>query len=172
MARIKQSGPAQAASGTVGGLTYVTCKNGTTYVRSTPVMPDKVYRSPAAKKRQALFKMIQWHLRYHLPTLRQTFTHEGMGSHSNGYFKMNNTVLREALDALSLRMAAGKEVTLGEVEAAICAYAAEHPDTICIASLKGFKEVYLDGEWPDIITLRAIKGNRTVRIFMENAPAE
>ena len=95
MARINQVGPGQMTSGTVGGLTYVKGKDGRTYVRSTPIMPAKVYESPAAKKRQALFKMIQTHLRHHLPTLRQTFVQEGTGSPSNGYFKRNNKVLSD-----------------------------------------------------------------------------
>ena len=164
MARINQVGPGQMTSGTVGGLTYVKCKNGTTYVRSTPTMPAKVYKSPAAKKRQALFKMIQMHLRYHLPTLRQTFVHEGSGSPSNGYFKRNNKALREALDTLAERMVAGEVVTITEIETAICAYAAENPDKICIASLDGFEEVFLTGEWPDVITLHAIRGSRVVTI--------
>ena len=164
MARINQVGPGQLTSGTVGGLTYVKCKNGTTYVRSTPTMPAKVYKSPAAKKRQALFKMIQAHLRYHLPTLRQTFVHEGPGSPSNSYFKMNNKALREALDALADRMVAGEVVNINDIEAAICDYAAEHPDRICIASLNGFEEVFLSGEWPNIISLHANRGNRIVSV--------
>ena len=166
MARIKQVGPGQLTSGTVGGLTYITSKNGTTYVRSTPVMPAKVYKSPAAKKRQALFKMIQMHLRYHLPTLRNTFVHEGSGSPSNGYFKRNNTALREALDTLAERMVSGEVVTINDIEAAICAYAAENPDKICIASLNGFEEVFLTGEWPDVITLCAKRGSRSVTIAL------
>lgn len=166
MARIKQVGPSQMTSGTIGGLTYVTCKNGTTYVRSTPVMPAKVYQTPAAKKRQALFKLIQMHLRHHLPTLRQTFAHEGPGSPSNSYFKMNNKALREALDTLAERMVAGELVTISEIEAAICAYAAENPGIICIASMNGFKEVFLTGEWPDVITLCANRGNRSVNITL------
>ena len=164
MARVNQVGPGQMTTGTVGGLTYVKCKDGTTYVRSTPIMPAKVYKSPAAKKRQALFKLIQTHLRYHLPTFRQTFVHEGSGSPSNGYFKKNNKALREALDALADRMVAGEVVTLEEIETAICTYAAEHPDKICIASLKGFSEVFLTGEWPDVITLHANRGGRVVSI--------
>ena len=111
------------------------------------------------------------HLRHHLPTLRQTFVHEGTGSPSNSYFKRNNAVLREALEALADRMVAGEEVTHSEIEAAICSYAAEHPDKICIASLNGFEEEFLTGEWPEVITLHAKRGSRTVSIVvMENEP--
>ena len=166
MAIIKQVGPGQMTTGTVGGLTYVKGNDGRTYVRSTPTMPAKVYNSPAAKKRQALFKMIQTHLRHHLPTLRQTFVHEGSGSPSNSYFKRNNTVLREALDTLAERMVVGEEVTLTMIEATVCAYAAEHSDKICIASLSGFEEVFLAGEWPDVITIHAKRGSRTVAVVV------
>ena len=166
MAKINQVGPGPMTTGTVGGLTYVKCKDGTTYVRSTPVMPAKVYKSPAAKKRVALFKMIQTHLRQHLPTLRRTFVHEGSGSPSNGYFKRNNKALREALDALADRMVAGELVTPDEIEAAVCAYAAGHPDRICIASIDGYEEVFLAGEWPDFIMLRPKGSNRTMTITL------
>ena len=153
--------------GTVGGLTYVKCKNGTSYVRSTPTMPAKVYKSPAARKRQALFKMIQMHLRHHLPTLRQTFAHEGSGSPSNGYFKRNNKALREALDALADSMTAGELVTISNIEDAICHYAAEHPDKICIASMDGFAEVFLAGEWPKTITLQAENSHRVATVTVK-----
>ena len=166
MARIHQVGPGPMTTGTVGGLTYVRCKNGTTYVRSTPIMPAKVYKSPAAKKRQALFKMIQIHLRNHLPTFRRTFVHEGPGSPGNGYFRMNNKALREALDTLADRMVAGELVTPDEIEAAICAYAAGHPDRICIASLDGYEEVFLAGEWPDVITLRTKSSSRSLTVTL------
>ena len=173
MARIKQVGPGMMTSGTISGLTYVRRKDGITYVRSTPTMPAKVYKSPAAKKRQALFKMIQKHLHHHLSTLRQTFVHEGSGSPSNGYFKRNNKVLREALDVLADRMVEGEDVTLSMIEAAIGAYATENPDKICIASLSGFKEVFLTGEWPDVITLHSNRGSRIVTIIVtENASTE
>ena len=38
--------------------------------------------------------------------------------------------------------------------------------SICIASLNGFEEVFLTGEWPDVITLRAKRGSRTVTIIV------
>ena len=162
MAKIKQVGPGQMTSGTIDGLTYVRCNNGTTYVRTLPVMPAKIYRTPAAKKRQATFKMIQSHLQHHLPTIRQTFNYSGFGNPTNGYFKRNNKALREALDALAERMVDGDLITLGMIESAICDYAAANPDRICIASLDGFKEVFLTGEWPDTIAIHANKGRNVV----------
>ena len=82
MAQIKQIGPGRKTSGTIDGITYVT-RNGKTYVRSTPTMPIKAYRTPAALKRQAIFKMVQMHMKYHLRTIRQSFTPKGNGSAVN-----------------------------------------------------------------------------------------
>ena len=71
MAQVKQIGPGRKTSGTIDGITYVT-RNGKTYVRSTPTMPVSAYRTPAARKRQAIFTLIQMHLKFHLRTIRQT----------------------------------------------------------------------------------------------------
>ena len=71
MARIKQVGLGQKSSGTLDGITYVT-RNGVTYARSAPNMPAYVYKTPASLKRQAIFKLIQMHLKYHLRTIRKT----------------------------------------------------------------------------------------------------
>ena len=165
MAQIKQVGIGRKTSGTIDGITYVT-RNGKTYARSTPTMPVKAYTTPAALKRQAVFKMIQMHLKYHLRTIRQTFTPKGNGSPSNRYYSMNGKALRLALDTLADRYVAGAEVSLTEVEDAISAYAAEHPNSIRIASLSGYGEVFLTGAWPATITLKANGGDGTVIIIV------
>ena len=163
MARIKQVGIGRMASGTIDGITYVTRGN-VTFARSTPTMPAHVYTTPAAKKRRAIFTMIQMHLKHHLPTLRKTITPKGIGSAYTRYYSLNAKPLARALDSLAIEMVAGKNVTLTDVEEAIVAYATEHPDEICIASLKGYKEMFLSGPWPDAITLSAIKGKSTIVI--------
>ena len=165
MAQIKQVGIGRKTSGTIDGITYVT-RNGKTYARSTPTMPVKAYTTPAALKRQAVFKMIQMHMKYHLRTIRQTFTPKGNGSPSNRYYSMNGKALRLALDTLADRYVAGEEVSLTEVEAAISAYATEHPTSIRIASLNGYGEVFLTGAWPTTITLNANGGDSTVIIIV------
>ena len=73
MVKIKQVGIGRMASGTIDGITYVT-RGDVTFARSTPTMPAHVYTTPAAKKRRAIFNMIQMHLKHHLPTLRKTIT--------------------------------------------------------------------------------------------------
>lgn len=165
MAKIHQVGIGRKTSGTIDGITYVT-RNGVTYARSAPIMPPSAYKTPAAKKRQAIFKLIQMHLKYHLRTIRQTFTPKGNGSPTNRYYSVNNKSLSAALDTLAEQYVTGENVTITDVETAISTYAAEHPTSIRIGSLSGYQEVYLTGPWPDTITLNALAGDSTVIIIV------
>lgn len=165
MAKVTQVGVGRKTSGTIDGITYVT-RNGVTYARSAPTMPASAYNTPAAKKRQALFKLIQMHLKCHLRTIRQTFTPKGNGTPSNRYYSLNNKGLTAALDSLAELYVDGTDVTITDVEAAIADYAAEHPTSIKIASKSGYQEVYLTGEWPSTITLNALTGDSTVIIIV------
>ena len=164
MARIKQVGPGRKTSGTIDGITYVTRK-GVTYARAAPTMPVSAYRTPAALRRQAVFKLIQMHLKYHLRTIRQTVTAKN-GSPSNRYYSLNSKALSLALQTLAEQYVDGADVTITDVEAAISAYAAEHPTSIKIAAKSGYQEVYLTGPWPATITLNANAGDSTVIIIV------
>lgn len=166
MAKINQIGPGRKTSGTVDGVTYVTTRNGNTYVRVTPVLPAYVFKTPAALKRQSIFKMVQMHTKFHLRTIKQTITRKGNGTVSNRYVSLNYKAFSAALDALADRMVAGEDVTLTEIEAAIAAYAAEHPEAITIAAKSGYGKVYLTGAWPDTITLRASGGDSTIIVIV------
>ena len=165
MARIKQVGPGRKTVGAIDGITYVT-RNGVTYARSTPTMPAKAYNTPAAKKRQAIFKFVQMHLKYHLRTIKQTFSPKGNGTPMNSYYSKNGKALTLALDSLAELYCAGQVVTLNDVEQAISDYAAEHPQSIVIASKSGYAEVHLTGPWPETITLNALTGDSTVIIIV------
>lgn len=165
MAKVTQVGPGRKTTGTIDGITYVT-RNGVTYARSAPTMPASAYNTPQAKKRQAIFKFIQMHLKHHLRTIKQTFTPKGNGSASNRYYSLNGKALSLALDTLAELYLEGQDVTISDVEAAISAYAAEHPTSIKIASKSGYAEVYLTGDWPDTITLNALAGDSTVIIIV------
>ena len=165
MAQIKQVGIGRKSTGTIDGITYYV-RGGVTYARSTPNMPASVYSSPEAKKRQAIFKMVQMHLKYHLRTIKQTFTPKGNGSPSNRYYSLNKNGLAAALDALAELYVAGKDVTITDVEQAISDYATEHPTSIKIASKSGYNEVFLTGEWPSTITLNALSGDSTIIIIV------
>ena len=165
MAIIKQVGVGRKTNGTIDGITYVT-RNGVTYARSAPTMPASIYNTPEARKRQALFKLVQMHMKFHLRTIRQTITPRGNGTPSNRYYSLNYKALVLALDTLADQYVAGVDVTLTEIEAAISAYAAEHPTSIRIASKSGYQEVFLTGEWPDTITLYANGGDSTVIIIV------
>lgn len=165
MAKVTQVGPGRKTVGTIDGITYVT-SNGVTYARSAPTMPASVYNTPAAKKRQAIFKFIKTHLKYHLRTIKQTFTPKGNGSPTNRYYSLNNKGPSAALDSLAELYLDGEEVTITDVEQAISAYAAEHPTSIRIGSLSGYQEVFLTGPWPDTIVLNALSGDSTVIIIV------
>ena len=164
MAQIKQVGIGRKSSGTIDGITYYTV-NGKTFARSTPTMPASVYNTPEARTRQAIFKMVQMHMKHHLRTIRQTITNKS-GSPSNRYFSLNYKALSQALQALAELYVNGQDVTITDVEQAISDYAAEHPTSIKIASKSGYADVYLTGPWPDTITLNALAGDRTVIIIV------
>jgi hypothetical protein len=164
MAQIKQVGIGRKSTGTIDGITYYTL-NGKTYARTTPTMPASVYNTTEARIRQAIFKMIQMHMKHHLRTIRQTITNKS-GSPSNRYFSLNYKALSQALQALAELYVEGQDVTITDVEQAISDYAAEHPTSIKIASKSGYQDVYLTGPWPDTITLNALAGDQTVIIIV------
>jgi len=165
MAKIKQIGTGRKTIGAVDGITYVHRK-GVTYARSNPVMPASVYKTPGALKRQAIFKMVQMHLKFHVRTLKQTFTPKGIGSSTNRYYSVNGKHFTKALDSLAEVWVAGETVTLADVEEAISAYAAEYPQAIVIARRMGYGDVYLTGEWPQTITLHANGGDGTIIVIV------
>ena len=164
MAQIKQVGIGRKSSGTIDGITYYSV-NGKTFARTTPTMPASVYNTPEARTRQAIFKMVQMHIKHHLRTIRQTITNKS-GSPSNRYFSLNYKALSQALQALAELYVNGQDVTITDVEQAISDYAAEHPASIKIASKSGYQDVYLTGPWPDTITLNALAGDGTVIIIV------
>lgn len=165
MATIKQIGTGRKTIGAVDGITYVHRK-GVTYARANPIMPASVYKTPAALKRQAIFKMVQMHMKFHLRTIKQTFTPKGIGTSTNRYYSVNGKAFTKALDSLAEVWVAGETVTLADVEEAISAYAAENPQAIVIAHRTGYGDVYLTGEWPSTIILRANGGDSTVIIIV------
>ena len=166
MAKITQVGPGRKTSGTIDGVTYVTTRNGNTYARVKGVLPAYVTKTPAALKRQSIFKMVQEYANFHLRTLKQTITRKGNGTVINRFTHLNYKAFAAALDALADRMVAGEVVTLTDIEAAIAAYAAEHPQAILIAARSGYGKVYLTGAWPDTITLRASGGDSTIIVIV------
>lgn len=165
MAQIKQVGPGRKTTGTIDGITYYT-QNGVTYARSAPSMPASVYNTPEARIRQAIFKFVQMHLKLHQRTIKQTFTPKGNGTPTNRYYSINGKALTLALRTLAELYVDGQDVTITDIEAAISAYAAEHPTAIKIASKSGYAEVYLTGAWPETITLNASSGDSTVIIIV------
>ena len=166
MAQVKQVGVGRKTTGTIDGITYYVL-NGKTFARSTPTMPVSVYTSTEARIRQAIFKFVQMHMKLHLRTIRQTFTAK-TGTPCNRYYSLNKKGLNAALQTLAEQYVDGADVTISDIEAAISAYAAEHPTSIKIASKSGYAEVYLTGPWPATITLNALTGDSTVIIIVSD----
>lgn len=166
MAKIKQIGPGRKTSGTFDGVTYVTTKNGLTYVRALPAMPAYMFKTHDALKRQGIFRMVQEHIKFHLRTIKKTFTPKGNGTVSNRYFSLNHKHLSRALDSLAERMVTGEDISLNEIESAISTYAVANPNSIAIAAKSGYAKVFLTGSWPDTITLNANSGDSTVIIIV------
>ena len=164
MAQIKQVGVGRKTTGTIDGITYYVL-NGKTFARSTPTMPVSVYTSTEARIRQAIFKFVQQHMKLHLRTIRQTITAK-TGTPCNRYYSLNKKGLNAALQTLAEQYVDGLDVTITDIEAAISAYAAEHPTAIKIACKSGYAEVYLTGAWPETITLNALSGDSTVIIIV------
>ena len=164
MAQIKQVGIGRKSTGTIDGITYYTL-NGKTFARSTPTMPASVYNSTEARIRQAIFKFVQMHMKHHLRTIRQTITAK-TGPAFNRYYSLNKKGLNAALQTLAEQYVDGADVTITDIEAAISAYATEHPNSIKIGSLSGYQEVYLTGEWPATITLNAQSGDSTIIVIV------
>ncbi len=152
MVKISQIGVGQKSSGTLDGITYVTRK-GVTFARTAPKMPARMFKTSEARKRQAIFKMIQMHIKYHLHTIKATFESSDRGSVSNNYYHTNCTALTDALASLAEHYVNGEDITITDVENAICNYASEHPKSIKIACKSGKSFVYLTGAWPESITL-------------------
>ena len=164
MAQIKQVGIGRKSTGTIDGITYYNL-NGKTFARSTPTMPASVYTSTEARIRQAIFKFVQQHMKLHLRTIRQTITAK-TGTPCNRYYSLNKKGLSAALQTLAEAYVDGEDVTITDIEAAISAYATEHPTSIKIASKSGYSEVYLTGPWPERIVLNALSGDSTVIIIV------
>ena len=164
MAQIKQVGIGRKSTGTIDGITYYTL-NGKTFARSTPTMPASVFNSTEARIRQAIFKFVQMHMKHHLRTIRQTITAK-TGTAFNRYYSLNKKGLNAALQTLAEQYVDGADVTITDIEAAISAYATEHPNSIKIGSLSGYQEVYLTGEWPATITLNAQSGDSTIIVIV------
>ena len=164
MAKINQVGIGRKSTGTIDGITYYV-RNGKTFARSAPTMPASVYNTTEAKIRQTIFKFVQMHMKYHLRTIRQTFTSK-TGTPCNRYYSLNSKSLSLALQTLAEQYVAGEDVTITDIEAAISAYATEHPTSIRIASKSGYQEVFLTGEWPSTITLNATQGDGTIIVIV------
>lgn len=163
MARIKQIGVGRKSSGMIDGVVYAVV-NGHTIARSAPTMPRRIYETPAARLRQATWRMIQRCASQHTWTIRRTFDRTPNGSAYNNFVKVNFNALKAAFSELAQREVNGDTISIQDIEDALTVYATAHPNTIVIAKKSGFSTVYLSGSWPQSITLTSTSGLNSIVI--------
>lgn len=168
MARISQIGVGRGSEGKIDGIVYAKIK-GITVARRLPHMPAAMFKTPAALKRQAIFKLVTMHVMNHLGTLSRTISGYADGKrylpYPAVYRKLNGAAFTAALGALAEQQVAGQTVDIAQVEQALASYATSHPASIVIGHRDGYGEVYLTGTWPSQITLRARRGTDTIVVF-------
>ena len=166
MAQIRNVGAGIRTSGKVDGLVYVHV-NGRTFARALPIFPKGMFKTPEAKKRQALFTLVQWHMKFHSATIKKCFSKGKFWSAQNNYFHRNAKAFREALDSLADSYVQGQQVSVTDIDNAIGSYAASHPESIQIGGLDGYLPVYLNGPWPETITLTNGHGSTTTVVLVD-----
>lgn len=95
---------------------------------------------------EARFKLISMYIGMHRSSINVSFNKTKYGSQGNYFYKVNKAALEAAISSLTGNAAAA---TPDMVEAAITAYAKEHPTAIYRVKLSGFDPVYLSDAWDD-----------------------
>lgn len=140
----------------VNGIEYTRSNNGN-YSKSA-------LRRPERRKQNALFALIQMHLKTRKDFLRLSIESDGNCYHIRRYQKMNSKPLKEALKELTEKHITAEVVTPYMVEKAIESYARKHPGEIIIGARSGCQNVTLDGPWPEEIILRSSDGKNETTI--------
>lgn len=98
-------------------------------------------------RQQALFGMVSMFMQAHASDIDVSFNKSRFGSQRNYFFKINRKAMFAALSSLSMTAMMSGYPSLSDVEAAITAYATEHPTDIYRVKLSGFEPVYMAGAW-------------------------
>ena len=158
MAQIRSIGVGARTTGKVGNVVYVH-RNGKTYARSLPIMPAGMYKTPAARKRQAIFLLSMNYIKMHAATIMKSFDAFRYISPRNAFFKTNGKALTQAMAPLAERQLQGETITPDMIEEAVTAYATANPTAIVIGKKMAYQNVYLTGAWPSTLNLYPDSGN-------------
>lgn len=132
------------------------------------------------RRHAILMSLISKHAKRHTTLIDQSFPHEGSRYPRTFFIKANYGFLRDALMPLvenifqkeqKVNSRASKEererfyakrdaipaVKEEDVEEAIAAYAAAHPDTMVLSQLPGYETLYLNGPWPEYYSINPIQ---------------
>ena len=165
MAQIRSIGPGMRSKGKVDGLVYVHV-NGKTYARALPIMPAGMFKTPEARKRQAIFKLSQAYIKHHAGTIVQSFDAFTSWTPRNAFFKANGKALTKALEPLAVRYMNDEIITPEMLDTAVSAYATANPNVVVIGKKMGYKPVYLNGAWPSTMTLLPDGGDNTTIVIV------
>lgn len=141
------------ARGSVGMTTYRTIRG--RVIQSQKIAPwdpsvDSVGAATRWNLRTALLGLISLFTAVHAQSIINSFNRTKHGSQRNYFTKRNYAALREALVDLANQYAVTRVVpAIEEIEDAIGAYAAAHPNTIYRVKKTGLDVVFLDGNWDD-----------------------
>ena len=140
------------------GLVYVHTK-GKTYARALPIMPASMFKTPAARKRQALFRLCLMYIKQHAATINKSFDAFTSWTARNAFFKANGKALNKALEPLAERELQGETITPSQLEDTVAQYATANHTAITIGKKAGYQPVYLSGAWPSTINLYPDSGS-------------
>ena len=146
--------------GKVGDMVFRQHRGHTICYMYTP--PRKSYKPTRSQQlTRVLFGLMIRYATMHSRTIAKCFEKNVRLHQRDNFLRLNNKALREALTPLAEFQIDGYYPTAQQIEQAVSAYAKEHPTQIIIARLKGFEPVYLEGDWPEVVTLREKKKNPT-----------
>lgn len=112
-------------------------------------------KAPSQKQKlqRALFGLMVRYTALYGGVLSATFEKTTNQLGRDLFIRINRNALREAMAELAQRVVNGEQVTAQDIADAVSAYASANPSAIIISKLPGCKLNYLEGEWPELITI-------------------
>ena len=133
------------ARGSMGNVTYRTVR-GRTIGSQKRGGVDPATRADGETLTQFIFGLMARFVALHSADIKASFDGTKYGSARNAFIKLNYAAFVRALRALYQTGLKNTDISDSELEAAITAYATEHPDEIYRAKKYG-EVIYLNGAW-------------------------
>lgn len=141
--------------GNDGNTAYRTV-NGITYFYTLDTEKPRRERTYLQKVNSNLIALMNRFAFQHNAELQLYFPKGKYRAPRNAFMARNKAGLAEALRPLAVRMTEGEVFSSQDLDTAVAAYAALHPDLILIGSKPGYQPIYLTGTWPTKMTFYRI----------------